>query len=243
MQVAIKDILTVLSKSHPLDIESIKKEMGNPEPILPMMLWLHSMNFVTRRELTTTHPIIRSEWTITQAGRSYLEFISLYPTMEQTSIPNMNFVTVVPPEVKRANPGVQYTDLSEALTDILASAKSSLIISSPYLDETLTTLLRRVPRSVKIRILTEDSKQPMLVRLKTQENVELRTFKVMKGGTQLSQVHAKIVCVDKRIAIVSSANVNERSLYYNFEAGILTSDTKMCQEISEIYDRVFDAAE
>lgn len=172
-----------------------------------------------------------------------LEFINLYPAMEQTSIPTMNFVTVVPPEVKRASPGIQYTDLSEALTDILASAKSSLIISSPYLDETLTTLLRRVPSSVKVRILTEDSKQPMLVRLKTQENVEIRTFKMMSGGTQLSQVHAKIVCVDNRIAIVSSANINERPLYYNFEAGMLISDARICHEIYEIYDRVFDSAE
>src|SRR5438105_15907863 len=119
MQVAVKDILSVLSKSQSLDIEVIKKEMGNTDPILPVMLWLQSMNFVTRKEVTTRHPILKSKWAITRAGRSYLEFIGLFPMMEQASIPTINFLVVVPPEVKKGNPGFQYTDLSEALSDIL----------------------------------------------------------------------------------------------------------------------------
>jgi phosphatidylserine/phosphatidylglycerophosphate/cardiolipin synthase-like enzyme len=240
MQGAVKDILSVLSKSQSLDIEGIKKKMGSTEPILPVMLWLHSMNFVTKKEVTTRHPVLKSQWAITQAGRSYLEFIGLYPLMEQAAIPTINFLAVVPPEVKKSNPGLQYTDLSEALSDILASAQATLLISSPYLDETLTTLLRQVPKSVHIRILTEDSRQAMLVRLKTQENVEMRTFKIMRGGVQLSQVHAKIVCVDNRIAIISSANINERSMYYNFEAGTLVSDARMCQQVAEVFGRVFE---
>ncbi|HLH86540.1 MAG TPA: hypothetical protein VKU79_06740, partial [Thermoplasmataceae archaeon] len=182
---SVKSILQVLVEKGASDIDGIKVEMKSAEPILPIMLWLNSMNFVTRRETSTRHPILRSQWSVTQAGNSYLEFIKSYSSMEQTLIPAVNFVSVIPPQLRQTARN-QSTDLAEALTDILSSAKHTILISSPYIDETLVTLLRDVPDSVSIKILTEDSKQPMFVRLsKSRSNVQIRTLKIMKDGIQL----------------------------------------------------------
>ena len=54
--------------------------------------------------------------------------------------------------------------------------------------------------------------------------------------------HAKIISVDKKIAIIGSHNWSIRSLCANFEMSLLTESQKEIQRIDEIFETTFTGA-
>jgi len=236
-------ILRSLGDSEGVDVTSLKSKLHLSEPVLPILLWLGSMNFVVREEVTARNPIIRALWRVTAAGKAYLSYIDSHGgLLPYASVP-IQVLLVAPMQLRSRLKGVSTTDIHETLVDILASAKNEVLISSPYIDEVIVPLLLNVPQRAKIRILTEDANKPFLRRIvESRPKTEVRYLRVFDKSVQLFQVHAKFACVDRATAIVTSANVNERSMFHNVEVGVLVSDPKVCANIADVFDGIFDQA-
>ncbi len=223
---------------------TLKERTRFSGPVLPLLLWLNSMNFVEREEVTTRLPVIRAKWRITAAGRTFLAFTGSHKeeTFPYTS-PAIQVLLVAPHDIRERIRGAAATDLYEALVDILATASDEVLISSPYIDELIVPLLRNVREDATVKILTENASKPIFKRLvDSRTNTEVRYLRVMDKQVQLFQVHAKFVCVDRKSAIITSANINERSLNYNIEVGVLFSDRRVCEQIAEVFDGIFAQA-
>lgn len=127
--------------------------------------------------------------------------------------------------------------------DLLSSANEEVLVCSPYIDELIVPLLNLVKEGTTIKILTEDVRSPLFKRLVTANpKFAVKFVKESTEGVQLYQVHAKFVCVDRKSAIVMSANINERSLYYNIEIGLLVSDDAIAGGLSAIFEEVYSVA-
>jgi cardiolipin synthase len=55
-------------------------------------------------------------------------------------------------------------------------------------------------------------------------------------------LHAKTTVVDRRIALVSSANLDRRSLFLNFEAGLLVYDQNFAAQLRFLQQRYLDSS-
>ena len=130
--------------------------------------------------------------------------------------------------------------LVDILDDLFSTAKTEIIISSPYIDPVIIPFLKKVKNNVKIKILTQN-KENFLVRLENEnKNITIKSFREFKEGVQLYQLHAKFICVDRRFCLIGSANLNERSIYYNFEIGVLIEDEYLCSNLRDIFLSLFE---
>ena len=226
------------------DLLTLKNSLGFQGQLLPALLWLHSMNFVARREVTLRNPVIRAKWSVTDSGRTYLAYVDTHPESIPYSSPELQVLLVAPEQIRRDVRVTAATDLSEALSDLLESARKEILISSPYIDEVIVPLIHSVPTGCPIKILTENAEKPLFTRLaQLRSGLEVRGLRqVTTENVQLYQVHAKFIVVDEASAIVTSANLNERSLYYNVEIGVLISDRQICRDMADVFNAIFATA-
>jgi phosphatidylserine/phosphatidylglycerophosphate/cardiolipin synthase-like enzyme len=232
-------VLDALGNIGAADIRTLRDCTGIREPMLPQLLWLHSMNFVTRREGTGRLPMLSAKWYITKAGRTYLKYLKGGEPPKEPAIPRLDILLVAPKGIRDSMAGSSVTDLPEALADIIGGAEREILVCSPFIDATLVPLVRLAKKDVVWKVLT-DSPSNTLIRLKEERaGFEARTLKLVQRGVQMYQVHAKFVCVDKSNAIVTSANLNERSLYYNVELGVFVREKETCEQLAAVFDTVF----
>ena len=113
---------------------------------------------------------------------------------------------------------------------LLASAKRSISITTPYFlpDKSLMRELCRAieQRGVKIRVLVPGRKSDHLL---TRSTSRRGYGPLLKAGAEVyeyqpSMIHAKILCVDERWAVVGSTNFDDRSFGINDEVNLAVRD-------------------
>lgn len=124
-----------------------------------------------------------------------------------------------------------FRDTRELLPAMADSAKASLVVMTPYLDEVgadvVLNLFENTAASEKCLILRKTPAgtppegvakiQAALIR----RGVEVLNFKLEKLGAKGSETfHAKVVLADGRSAYVGSSNMNQWSFQYSMELGL-----------------------
>lgn len=128
--------------------------------------------------------------------------------------------------------------LSTRILEIFESAKSSIVIESPYLVPTrsLRALLeRKRAEGVRVQIVTNsfrstDGLIPYAGYLKygrrlTRAGIDVREF---KGPDML---HAKSAVIDGRIVLIGSYNIDPRSQYLDLEAMCVAEDEELARQL------------
>lgn len=119
------------------------------------------------------------------------------------------------------------------LDEEIGYCRSRLIIASPYVGHPLSAFVRRVPRRVRRVVLTQ---------------TELRVFAfgasdlgalydaATAGATVLglAGLHAKVYVIDRRAALVSSANATPSGLRRNWECGLAVYDGDTVERLAEL---------
>lgn len=126
-------------------------------------------------------------------------------------------------------------------TDAINNAKDSIKLVNPYL--TLNNALKRalrnaVKRGVKVEIMvSENSDIPL-----TPDCVFYNVHKLMKHGVdvwiyQKGFHHTKIIMVDGTFCTVGSANLNARSLNFDYEENAVIVDPCTTKELDGMFER------
>lgn len=126
-------------------------------------------------------------------------------------------------------------------TDAINDAKDSIKLVNPYL--TLNRTLKRalknaVKRGVKVEIMVSEKSDIPL----TPDCVFYNVHKLMKHGADIwiykkGFHHSKIIMVDGRFCTVGSANLNARSLNFDYEENAVIIDPCTTKELSDMFDR------
>ena len=120
---------------------------------------------------------------------------------------------------------------------LLATAKSSIAITTPYFlpDRSLIQELCRaiVERGVKVRILVPGRKSDHLLTRSTSRGAY---GPLLKAGAEVyeyqpAMIHAKVLCVDQRWAVVGSTNFDNRSFGINDEVNLALCDNAVAQRL------------
>ena len=129
------------------------------------------------------------------------------------------------------------------LLDLLADARESVLVESPYLIPTRgmrEALLAAVARGVRVRILTNS--------LSTTDNLWAQAGYVgqrrglVAEGIELWEyagsecLHGKAAVLDGRTVIVGSYNLDPRSERLNSETGLVAEDEELAAELASVFE-------
>lgn len=126
-------------------------------------------------------------------------------------------------------------------TKAINSAQDSIKLINPYL--TLNRKLKKalknaVQRGVKVEIMVSTHSDIPL----TPDCVFYTVHKLMKKGVNVWMYtpgfhHTKVITVDGKFCTVGSANLNARSLNFDYEENAIIIDQETTQQLSDMFDR------
>ena len=119
---------------------------------------------------------------------------------------------------------------------LLASARESISITTPYFlpDKSLMReLCGAVERGVRVRVLVPGRKSDHLLTRSTSRG---GYGKLLEAGAEVyeyqpSMIHAKVLCVDSRWAVVGSTNFDNRSFGINDEVNLAVRDEAFTERL------------
>ena len=124
-------------------------------------------------------------------------------------------------QVVPAGPDVAQNALYEVTLTALFEARRRLWIVTPYFvpDATLAEALRlSAVRGVDVRVVVPDYSGERVTDLARGPYLRDLAAAGVKVLLHKGMVHAKVVLIDQRLAMVGSANFDQRSMFLNFEA-------------------------
>lgn len=162
------------------------------------------------------------------------EFTNLKP--DTTATAGHKLVGIINREPKKT-PKI----IRQFYTAAINSAKDSIKLVNPYLtlNHTLKkALVNAVKRGVKVEIMVSSHSDIPL----TPDCVFYNVHKLMKKGVdvwlyQPGFHHSKILMVDGRYCTVGSANLNARSLRYDYEENAVIIDKPTTNQLDNMFDR------
>ena len=155
----------------------------------------------------------------------------------------LSLPTVIRGPVETRLPGVLTTDV--VFRRLLESARKSLKIFSPYVDNSFTGMAQAARVPIQVVTTLRDAKMkssPVLERFATTRPLAVRYLCEKQGKTQMYQLHAKMILADDAMAYLGSANFTDTSLHYNFELGIYIEDREVLVRLHALFDYVFEYA-
>ena len=119
-------------------------------------------------------------------------------------------------------------------------AKHSIYIINPYftLNKKIKRALKRaLKRGVEVHVMISDKSDiPITPRI-----VDHQAHQLMKRGANIYVYtggfhHSKIMMIDNQVSFIGSANLNSRSLRYDYECNLLIDDRETTNELLRIFN-------
>lgn len=142
-------------------------------------------------------------------------------------------------QITSSGPDSDYSSIMQAYFAAIASAQSSIYISSPYFlpNESILTALKTASLSgVDVRILLPARSDSRIVFWATRSYVS----ELLEAGINIyfyekGFPHSKLLIVDGVLSSVGTANMDIRSFDQNFEVSALIYDEAISKELQEYY--------
>ncbi|MDG2022459.1 MAG: cardiolipin synthase [Phycisphaerales bacterium] len=134
----------------------------------------------------------------------------------------------VPAQAFGTGPNFHNLAATNALQSFIHEAEHKLIITTPYFvpdNATVVNLATAARRGVEVHLVVPRRNDSFLVGLASRSSYAT----LLEAGVRIHEfegglLHAKTITVDSEIGLVSSANLDRRSLFLNFEAGLYVYD-------------------
>lgn len=142
-------------------------------------------------------------------------------------------------QITASGPDSDYASIMQAYFAAIASAQSSIYISSPYFlpNESILTALKTASLSgVDVRVLLPSRSDSKIVFWATRSYVtELLEAGINVYFYEKGFPHSKLLIVDGVLSSVGTANMDIRSFDQNFEISALIYDEAISKELQEYY--------
>ena len=144
-------------------------------------------------------------------------------------------------------PNFQNMAATQGLQSFIHEAKVQLVITTPYFvpdNATVVNLATAARRGVDVHLVVPRRNDSFLVGLASRSSYGA----LLESGVQIHEfegglLHAKTITLDSDISLVSSANLDRRSLFLNFEAGLYVYDQNFTSQLRFLQQSYIDASE
>ncbi len=137
-------------------------------------------------------------------------------------------------------------DIYVKIKDMLNSAETEIKILSPFVDviyEDIVNLAENNPK-LSIKLITRPSRDIQGMRERIAKNV-LDLLKIAtRGNLKTNEIlHARIIIVDYKEALISSADLTRDQLIDEFNAGIWVRDKETVKRATDFFDNIWKQSE
>ena len=165
---------------------------------------------------------------------------------------DLDFNYFLPPKTKFEDDGIvqpfgsepqgnEYVSAS-VYFNLITKAKNKIVITSPYLvlnHELLTALCLAAKNGIEVIIVVPSHYDKWYVRLLSQAFY----VNLLEAGVKIYEylpgfIHGKTILVDDEIGVVGSINLDFRSLFLLFEAGVLMYKTAALKQLQTDLDNI-----
>lgn len=123
----------------------------------------------------------------------------------------------------------------------LSEAKNEVLVCSPWITY-LVNEFKEFPQGVSLKIITNFCKED--VKRGITDVDKLRALHDLGAEIRFNNdLHAKMVFIDAKTAIISSANLTKRGLSVNYEAGAVIKDSENVKEAVKFFNSVWKESE
>ncbi|MDX2118342.1 MAG: cardiolipin synthase [Planctomycetota bacterium] len=144
-------------------------------------------------------------------------------------------------QVLPSGPGDTPRAIHQAMLMCAFSAREELILTTPYFvpdEPMLEALVAAATRGVAVTLVVpERSDAPVVCAAGRSHYPELLDagvqIRLYRGGT----LHSKTLTVDRRLAMIGSANLDQRSFWLNFEVTLLGYNAAFCEEVRRVQQK------
>lgn len=144
-------------------------------------------------------------------------------------------------QIVTSGPDSKYPKIKYSLIQAILSAKHEVCITSPYFipDKSFLDAINIAALSgIDVKLLVPTKSDSFVVNTTTQSYFQ----ELMNAGVKIYTydkgfIHAKTMVCDKKIAIIGTANLDNRSFDLNFEINAIVYDEQIATELKEIYDK------
>ncbi len=140
-----------------------------------------------------------------------------------------------PAQLMATGPNSNNQALGQLLQTAFFSAQEELVITTPYFcpdDATESALLISAKRGVETHLVLPAKNDSQLVAAASRSGFA----KFVNAGVRIHEfhgglLHAKTLTIDRKVALIGSANLDRRSLELNFEINMLVFDSDFASEL------------
>jgi len=126
------------------------------------------------------------------------------------------------------------------LRQILEDARRSILLTVSYFappDELIDSLCRAAQRGVRVRLMLPGECDVRLLLIAARSFYE----RLLNAGVEVYErqgavLHAKTMCVDGRIAVVGSTNLDYRSIEYNCELSVILRNAEFGSQLDDLFE-------
>ncbi|MHC1599709.1 MAG: phospholipase D-like domain-containing protein [Candidatus Methanospirareceae archaeon] len=137
-------------------------------------------------------------------------------------------------------------DIYAKIGDMLDSAKTEIKILSPFVDvmyEDIVNLAENNPK-LSIKLITRPSRDIKGMRERIAKNVLDLLKMATRGNLRTNEIlHARMIIVDDKEALISSADLTRDQLIDEFNAGIWVRDKETVKRATEFFDNIWEESE
>ena len=136
------------------------------------------------------------------------------------------------------------TKLTEnVVRDMLVAAQKSIFMTgysvSEYIDDFIDLIISKSQRGVFVKIFFNDiDNQDSIKKLLMYKGKFLEIYNYKNEEDKMSALHAKVICVDDRETLVSSANLSYHGMSGNIELGCHICSEELVKKINELFKQL-----
>jgi cardiolipin synthase len=141
----------------------------------------------------------------------------------------------------------QETTIKNVILSLIASAKKSIAITTPYLiidNELMTALKYASKASIDVSIIIPHIPDKKLIFMVTESYVP----ELMEAGVKVYRykpgfIHSKMIIADNQKALIGTANLDFRSLYLHFENMVYLDGGSVIPKLTQFFNDTIEQSE
>ena len=147
-------------------------------------------------------------------------------------------------QVVASGPNFRNQAATQLIQSCIHEADQQIVLTTPYFVPDIATIVNLATaarRGIEVTVVVPRRNDSRLVALASRSNYG----PLLEAGVRILEfegglLHAKTITVDRRVALVTSCNLDRRSFELNFEAGVLVFDRNFAANLRFLQQSYFD---
>ncbi len=126
---------------------------------------------------------------------------------------------------------------------IINSAERNIFITgyalSSYFSELIDTIIEKSKRGVLVKFFVNDiKKQPEFDKILRYKGRFLEVYNYYHNDDEMAALHAKVISVDQKQTLITSANLSYHGQEGNIELGALIESEKIAKQVEDLFTKL-----